>query len=303
MTEKIKSLTQYIPAFYPLLIYLGFIRYDFYYQEFDIDIFNYLSVSEILFSFVPLIAPVLIKLTYILFAFLTLSRMISGGTPSNITKFDHLSTNFLKDVSNCIYSLFSTNYSSLERRIKRVEKYIKDDPLKEITRLTIKKMDKRVFRMTMIQLFFTFFFLLIFLKSFEWISDFEIDLSGYLNFIDSVVLGEMLFLLTIIVSFISIAIYYKKNINYAFLFFIVTNSLILILFLLSNEKERADHLYENPLETEVSFFYEDDLIISDCNKVFLGKTADYIFLRNFERKENYIFKIDDVTELRIRDLK
>lgn len=57
------------------------------------------------------------------------------------------------------------------------------------------------------------------------------------------------------------------------------------------------------LEIEISFFYEDDLIISDCNKVFIGKTADFIFLRNFERKENFIYKVEDISELRIRDLR
>ena len=64
----------------------------------------------------------------------------------------------------------------------------------------------------------------------------------------------------------------------------------------------ARDLYITPLEKEVSFFYQDKLIISDCDRVYLGMTSDYIFLRNFERKENYIFKTSEVTGLRTRKL-
>jgi hypothetical protein len=300
MTDRLKPLLQFIPLFYPLLIYLGFIRYNFYYEEFDIDIFNYLNISEILFSFVPLIAPALITLTYILFAIVILYKIISSNTPRS----NNLSIYFLKEISNCISSLFTTNYYSLEERIERINDYYKkSDQSKHKTKLKIKKVGKRIFRMMLLQMLLVFLFMMIFIKSLDRVYDLQTDIANYLNFIDPVILGQMLFVLTILVSFTSISIYFKKNINFAFIFFMITNSLILILFLLSNEKDKADQLYQNPLETEVSFFFEDELIISDCSKVFLGKTADYIFLRNFERKENYIFKIDDVTELRVRDLK
>src|SRR5690606_16539037 len=87
---------------------------------------------------------------------------------------------------------------------------------------------------------------------------------------------------------LSIYFYNYKGKNYGIGLFIISLTITLMIFIATEKKIEARNLYKNPLEKEVSFFYGDKLIISDCDKVFLGKTSDYIFLRNFERKENYI---------------
>ena len=57
-------------------------------------------------------------------------------------------------------------------------------------------------------------FMMIFIKSLDRVYDLQTDIANYLNFIDPVILGQMLFVLTILVSFTSISIYFKKNINF-----------------------------------------------------------------------------------------
>ncbi len=54
---------KYIPVFYPILVFLGYLNYDLYYKKFDIDIFNYLSINEFLFSFVSQIYPLIFFFT------------------------------------------------------------------------------------------------------------------------------------------------------------------------------------------------------------------------------------------------
>jgi len=60
--SRIKIIAEYIkylPVIYPILVFLGYINYDLFYKRFDINIFNYLNMNELLFSFVSLAYPLM----------------------------------------------------------------------------------------------------------------------------------------------------------------------------------------------------------------------------------------------------
>ena len=54
---------------------------------------------------------------------------------------------------------------------------------------------------------------------------------------------------------------------------------------------------------DVSFNYLNTLVVSDSTNVFLGLTAKYLFMNNTVDDHNYIFKIDDIQNLKIQQNK
>jgi hypothetical protein len=57
-----KKIVDYLPLLTICLIYFGFTNLHYYYQEFKIDIYNYITNSEILLSFLPTIVIITIML-------------------------------------------------------------------------------------------------------------------------------------------------------------------------------------------------------------------------------------------------
>ena len=37
---------KYVPIVYPIIVFLGYLNYDFYYKKFNINIFNFFEVSR-----------------------------------------------------------------------------------------------------------------------------------------------------------------------------------------------------------------------------------------------------------------
>lgn len=51
-------------------------------------------------------------------------------------------------------------------------------------------------------------------------------------------------------------------------------------------------------EREVTLILEDDYIVTDSVNIFAGKTKNYIFFYNINKKQTRVFRVDDVKEIR-----
>lgn len=71
MNSKVKELTEYVPSVTVVLIVLGYTNHYFYYYHFGIPIYNYLDVSEIIFSFSSIIPSAFVAVIFIVFASLS----------------------------------------------------------------------------------------------------------------------------------------------------------------------------------------------------------------------------------------
>lgn len=106
----------------------------------------------------------------------------------------------------------------------------------------------------------------------------------------------------LIIFFISILFLAKKDITLLknlYLFFCV-----LSLFIFSTTKAYIDieNVKRNKPNYEIEFVYENKIYKSKTNYVFIGKTHDYIFIHNLRNKYTEIFKIQEVTMLKLKKL-
>ena len=81
-----KKIVEYVPIITVCLIYFGFCNLHYYYKEFNVDIYHYISNTEILLSFLPTI--VLLASTLYVFAY---SRLINH--PDFIKKDEKIKSN------------------------------------------------------------------------------------------------------------------------------------------------------------------------------------------------------------------
>jgi hypothetical protein len=293
---SLEDLFKSLPIIYAMTIYLGYLRYYFFYTEFQIDIFNYLSINEILFSFISLFAPVFLILVMIIFyldIFLSsyLINFLYFFHPKYKRKYLKIYKPFLFD--------HNRNRSRATHLITIENKKLLNRNNNRITRLkTLRNHAKLNGLITKI-----FFLITILIIYYLFIAIFYIDLDVFYN---STIFNIEILIAAIIISsliglyLINFSFFFSSSLR-KFLTIFVSTTIISIAIIGVFYKTKALNRYLYPSHIEISFTYKDKS--PPYNKeslTFIGMTADYIFLRNFQRKENYIFKIDDVTHLRIR---
>ncbi len=65
------SIVKYRPILYVLLVFVGYLNLYFYYRFFNIDILNYLTITEILTAFWPVITEAVVY-TFVIFILILL---------------------------------------------------------------------------------------------------------------------------------------------------------------------------------------------------------------------------------------
>lgn len=313
MKEKIENITKLIPVIYPIIVFLSYYNYFIYYRFFDLEIFHYLNIYELLFSFISMVIPLFITLflglCYLIFI-LIIPREISKALTTNDNKPDNsfhspaqkrLSKIRSKKEANISF-IFNKSFENTLRHGILLSHKIKQ---KKYSKAFFHFLDLVTFLIGfLIKValwgFFIIFSSVIFILLF---SPLDNELKYFYPFFTST--KSMIFCLIIWASFIYAVIYkYRKSHNknsVGFLNFIPL--ILIILFSLTFYQKTNVEKTLNHKTSDIKFNYKGKNIKSHLNTVFIGKTSDFIFLRNLEKETNFIYPIKDVTHIEIKKLK
>lgn len=260
-----------------LLIFVGYLNVYIYYNEFGINISTYLTTGELLLSFLPLTIPLLILASFFFIPTLDVLTTESGK---------------------------SRKYES---RVKE----------KELFRMAVKNLtgvwkilrQKRVRRPILLFFFtileivrlaygtFYYIFLVIFLLPFS-ISVFASDYRF------PAPIAVWIFFTLLWYVFLDDQIKKKdrdiKAVNDISV--IVVGVLFLGLVSIYN-KDKAFLVLSGRQDFKVSFQYDTMKVETDSNLVYIGKTNEYLFLRDRSARKNKIYPIDKVSLLEYTDPK
>lgn len=304
-TNTFIGISKYLPIAYPILIFLGYINYDFYYRKFDVDIFNYLSINEFLFSFISLIYPVIIIIVAY-FSFTVYNDLMLNDKKQNNLKPKSKNTdkenktNFFEkhsDDYDLKYTIFASQY------LKGKDEWNKHNRLKSIGYFILMILLFLLYSITTLLpfaiIYYSFITIILPLHS---ITSTKIQEPNYLD-------KPRLLLTVILLSFICfavvMAIKHLKGIitKRSLKLYILGTFLITVLSLLMQYQNLKSYYFVNEKPTrEVCFVYQNQNIETTENKKLLGITADYIFLRDDIQKTNYIYKLSEIRHLEISNI-
>jgi len=267
-------------SLYAFLVFIGFYNYYTYYNYFDIEISSFLTVSELLLSFLPLTFSIIV-----LSSFATLIYIFTIG---------ELAFDKKKGESN----IESKRIKVRDDFINRLNNAFED------FRTDIKEWKWKSFRsyfsllVTIIQIIigiawwaFLYLYLLNFLARIFG-KDIFIELKvGLLMF-----LGVVWFFT--FENLIFRAFTNRKNLIDLSRIWIAIMMIIGLISIQNNDK--AQKILNGISEYEIKFENNRNLIQTDSSTVFLGITEKYIFLRNLDLEKNLIFKLDNVDGLEMK---
>lgn len=292
-----KNYLKYIPIIYPILVFFGYLNYDFYYKRFQIDIFNYLSLNEFLFSFISISYPIIL----LLIGFQLINVFIE--------LLQNKKKKYTKDLE--------TEKEELQNRWE-----IKPKKSLYISKLSKAKTNFRNsniikgFGFSFLYLLFFLFYLIIYslpllilyygylliispLLNLIDLENFNYDVLKFIDSPHDIFITVTSWLIPFI--YILFAKFKNKDISVKtfksiliFVFFC-----ILISSLLRYQNIRFNAIINGKSDKEVSFLYVGKEVNSDKTKRLLGITSNYIFLRDIENETNYIYNMNDVRHLRI----
>jgi hypothetical protein len=256
--EFMKEFVKYLPIVGAVIVFFGFLKLQFYYSYFDIDIIYYLEFSEIITLFLGDISTIILSL-FVMMSYL----LIVGKIADKMT-------------------VKSNDDSALE-----VVKAEKMNDEKE----TIKKGNSNRIGMiigTSGGVIISIIISSIMLTSYHNNNNSNEFLFWFMNIFGS------LFILSLLVIIIDVTIKEAKNkdriYNYAGLLGLVG----IVFFLVFNMAKKAHYEVLN-FEKQVELSLADGRkICTDVNFKFIGKTYGFYFFSDIESKENLIIPLNDV---------
>lgn len=287
---------KYTPIVYPILVFLGYINYDFYYRKFDIQIFNYLSINEFLFSFISLLYPVIFLIVAIL-SYNVYDKLIRT-----------VNDNYDKEIDKTV------NYTDkLKIRLDKsiyLKKYLK-------AKNTFKsgKYHISIFNYLLSFLLFLLYILVYFIPYIILVIGFlltisplnqiislknsKIPLTNILNTPEKILISAFVWYLLYLI-YIAIKFRNKELKLYSFRFLTISAFFCLMIStLLRYQNLKSENFINKEPSKQICFIYENESIESTKNKRFLGMTSEYLFLRDIETNTNYIYKLSNITNLEI----
>jgi len=295
-----KDYVKYIPIIYPILVFLGFINYDFYYKRFDIDIFNYLNINEFLFSFVSLSYP----LIFLLAAYLGLN--VYSDLMRNVN--DNEKTINEKDTENTKNKLTTQPEKSFyQNKFAKANRHHKEGKYwwfigNYLLGILFFIIFLLAFFIPYGLLYIGWFLVILPLHDVMNLRVLNVENLGWFDTPTKIVSYSFAW-------FISFAFYlalkYNNNqISYkSFRFYIVaTLSCLLISSLIRYQNLRTNYFLYKKAEKYVCFVYENENIETNIDIKLLGMTSEYLFLRDIESKTNYIYKLSNVKNLEVTSL-
>lgn len=269
-----KKIVEYIPVISALLLFVGFINYTTFYRFFDIEIIHYLTSGELILSFLPLAIPILLLILMISLMLIIHIIPLPGDSKRPGPSDERVS----------IWTIFlaTETYETIKRQLKS------------------KRTFRNVIRLLLLSLIFMLGITIIAFFAFTPFLLFPLAIDSQLfpewdkGFIT--VLSALWFLLL----FDMIMVAEKKgkiqHAGWINLFFLVIGFVFFIT--LSNKMKATDILCGQP-HYSVKFEFQGKLVQTDSNIVYIGRTTDYLFLRNLGQKSNSAYQCGEIKYIEI----
>jgi hypothetical protein len=267
-------------SLYAFLVFIGFYNYFIYYDYFDIDISSFLTVSELLLSFLPLTFSIIIFASFAVFFYIFSIAQLA----------------FKKERTQPVFE---------SKKIKvRDDFVIRTSNAFEDFRREIKEWKWKSF-WSYFSLLLTIIDLLIGIARFAFLFLYLIHfldrIFGKTSFIDSKV-GLLMFLG--IIWFFTfenlIFIAFKNRKDLIDLSRIILAVIFIIGLISIRNRDKAKKILRGIPEYEIKFENNQKVIQTDSSTLFLGMTEKYIFLRNLDLDKNLIFKIENINGLEMK---
>ncbi len=274
-----EKLRNNLPILSALLIFIGYLNYQFFYSNFDIEISSYLTTSELIFSFLPLTIPFLLIIGTLTFLSIGIGFAIEKKEEN-----DELETD--PETPLHAISRIPPAWNRMVKALRKKNKSALDWGLLPITIL--------LFVMSVIVAIFMVAYIFIFVFI-SLSSDFSV-----ISYTGTLVLGVF----WIIFIFIRIDLSEKegrsnwsRNLAYALL---VTLSIGLLRI---SKNETATNILVGKPEYSAAIELTDSTITTDSTIVYVGQTSNYLFLRNRKTRDNIILNMGSIRRYSLNKIK
>lgn len=261
---------------YAFLVFIGFYNYYSYYYYFDIDISSFLSVSELLLSFLPLTYPIIFLVSISVIFYLI--SIFEGAFDTDHKK----EGNILKE-SALLNKAFNRVTNFIE--IKKTQTWRSFITIIEFFALIIN------LGLLFLVLFFIIIFPLHFLTRL-----FHVDFL----FESHIILLLFFGVIWLYVSDLEFRIQIKKHISPSYYMIALKLSRLILVFVFLIglitifNKDKAYKILEGNSTYSIKFDFDGTIKKTDSTLVFVGLTEKYLFLRNLENNSNIIFPIKEL---------
>lgn len=256
-----KKIIEYVPIITVCLIYFGFCNLHYYYKEFNVDIYHYISNTEILLSFLPTI--VLLASTFYVFAY---SQLINH--PDFIKKYEKVTGD---------QEIVEDNKIEEEEEIKPQQK-------------------RKIWRILS-----TFPVPLILLLFIEIITSLILtECFGFKTFELQNIKLFYAFLFLSLIYFSSTLYKNQKLINDNILLITIFSVIYLGNQISTYRKLDADKVKDGMPNRKIVFEYSGKKISTSNQNVYIGQTQSHLFLYNIKNKSTYVYKTENIDSLIIK---
>lgn len=255
-----KKIVEYVPIITVCLIYFGFCNLHYYYKEFNIDIYHYISNTEILLSFLPTI--VLLASTLYVFAY---SRLINH--PDFIKK---------------------------DEKIKSNQEIVENNNIEEGEE--VKPQQKRIWRI--LSTFPVPLFLVLFIQII--ISVILTRCFGFKTYELQDINLVYAFLFLSVIYFSSTLFKNQKLINDNILLITIFSVIYLGNQISTYRKLDADKIKDGISNRKIVFEYSGKKISTSNQNIYIGQTQSHLFLYNVKDKSTNIYKTENIDFLNIK---
>ncbi|WP_435416628.1 hypothetical protein [Polaribacter aestuariivivens] len=282
--EKFKTYLAYLPIVSGVLIFLGFLNYDFYYRKLEINIFNFLDASELIFSFVNLIYPIILS---------GIALNIKAFLPSEKIKKSETSVELENDNIEDLEFDYTLKY--LFFKIRKFITNVKEKRFDEIVKDSIVILIVFFIRVVIIILWlFCVFFFLYFLLNLVVFDVLDDEVSIFNK--DAILIPISFVWLFLIFGYLSKK--FKENGNKLGIGIIVIITLLVLISNLNIYQGTQATKTNNDLNVKnVRFNYNGKNINTSDSKSLIGVTKNYLFLRETSKNENLIYKVSNITDM------
>ncbi|RIV68716.1 hypothetical protein [Flagellimonas aequoris] len=258
--STIRTIKDYLPVIYIFLVCFGYFSENIYYQKFDIDILDYLSVQELIFIFIPSGAALTIGL---LIYFIMIMPQIMLGFEFGPFKFINYVVKFREHLNSKNKKILLFIYELIETIVAIV---VILGPIAGFFYLAF----VNDFKTGIAKNSFVYYLLLIWVPLFVVKS--LIEISKNTNKIN-----KSLLLVFSIIMIMELLDSYQK---------------------LDKANNVLEGYGKYAVYVELK--KEHDPIVTDENLIFIGQTKDYIFFRRLKDSVNCIYNKNDINEILIK---
>ncbi|NDV43120.1 hypothetical protein [Flagellimonas sediminis] len=265
---------------YALLVFIGFLNYHSFYITFDIQIAPFLTLGELLLSFMPLTIPILITIAF--FSFFQLAGI----------------TALAYNVKNPMDNYDGDEPNDFLFRIKNAPKQIREVLKLKKWKSGLTYINLLIFGIQFLVSIFLFLFIVLYPT--YLIGSLYPESSKFPDSTANSLWVISLFWIFLFDSFIIRA--FKDRQNYKFLargslFILISIGVIVSM----NRKHAFDILNCQPT-TGVDFIYNGQKVSSDSTKMFIGLTERYLFIRDISKGKNLIYKLEEIKYLEMESI-